>query len=106
MHRRVFFSFVGAALFFVLDSLHVHAGIWRAHAAHGVPWWYFFIYAGGIFVAASLLAPVEQRLGVPRSRARLGIDIGAFVVLLAAHLWFFDYEVLLALFSLGFLIAR
>src|SRR5262245_3651219 len=105
MQRRIFLAAAGAVLFYALDTLHVSAGIWKAHAAEGVPWWYAFVYFAGILAAAGLLRAIDRRAR-PTYRDVLWLDAGSFVGLLAAHLLLFRTELLLAGISSFVLAAR
>lgn len=106
MKRRILLAAFGAVLFFALDSIHVSAGIWSASRADGVPWWYVFVYFGGIFAAASGLRRFERRYERSLGETVLALDIAAFVLLLVLHLVLFRSEVLLAVSSLVVLAVR
>ncbi|MFI5361651.1 MAG: hypothetical protein ACHQ49_06755 [Elusimicrobiota bacterium] len=105
MNRRIALSALAAALFYGLDSVHVRAGIWKARAAQGVPWWYAIVYFLGILLAAQILRAIDRRYGVVY-RGGLALDIAGFVGLLAAHLLLFKWEGALAAASVAYLLAR
>ncbi|GEM_PF-4238125 len=102
MKRRVLLSAAGAGVFFVLDSLHVRLGIWKAMPSTLVPWWYGFFYFLGILACAQILRRIEDRTR-PAARPNLGLDLWVFVALLVAHALFFRPELVLTLFSVAVL---
>ena len=103
MKRLVVASLLGAILFFILDSLHVWVGIWKAGAARGVPWWFSFVYFGGIFGVGLILRVFERRHALT---VNLPLEIGAFVAILLAHLLVFRFELLLTALTTTLLAVR
>jgi hypothetical protein len=105
MPRRLLFPALGALVYFALDSIHVRVGIWRPSVAPVLPWWFIFIYFGGILGCAGLLRRLEARVGVP-VRLSLALDGVLLAVLLTIHILLFKTEALLAALCAGLLVVR
>lgn len=106
--RLVLLAAVAALLWYGFDSLHVRKGIFAVANTQGVPWWMVLCYFAGFVGAGLFFRGLDRRTPMRNTvtRARLLVEVIAFLAVLAAHYAFYADEVTYTLLAAGYVALR